>query len=211
MDLEHANAALFAAMATAQAQIENAKKDSVNPHFKSRYADLAEVLNTTRPVLARNGICIMQSTDFDGSMVYVTTTLAHKDGGYVQSISCCVPGKTDAQGIGAATTYLRRYALAAACGIAQEDDDGQSAAHAGKPAPVGAAAKDDKYLDARQALRDAATLTELANVWRDLSANARKALAEEKDAAKTRLSSADVRVALQELHQEVLKEMQSCK
>ena len=189
MDLEHANAALFAAMATAQAQIENAKKDSVNPHFKSRYADLAEVLNTTRPVLAKNGICIMQSTDFDGSMVYVTTTLAHKDGGYVQSVSCCVPGKTDAQGIGAATTYLRRYALAAACGIAQEDDDGQSAAHAGKPAPVGATAKDEKYLDARQALRDAATVSELGNVWRDLSADARKALAEEKDAAKTRLSA----------------------
>jgi hypothetical protein len=189
MDLEHANAALFAAMATAQAEIENAKKDSVNPHFKSRYADLAEVLNTTRPVLAKNGICIMQSTDFDGSMVYVTTTLAHKDGGYVQSVSCCVPGKTDAQGIGAATTYLRRYALAAACGIAQEDDDGQSAAHAGKPAPVGATAKAEKYLDARQALRDAATVSELGNVWRDLSADARKALAEEKDAAKNRLSA----------------------
>jgi hypothetical protein len=189
MDLEHANAALFAAMATAQAEIENAKKDSVNPHFKSRYADLAEVLNTTRPVLAKNGICIMQSTDFDGSMVYVTTTLAHKDGGYVQSVSCCVPGKTDAQGIGAATTYLRRYALAAACGIAQEDDDGQSAAHAGKPAPVGATAKAEKYLDARQALRDASTVSELGNVWRDLSAEARKALADEKDAAKARLSA----------------------
>jgi hypothetical protein len=189
MDLEHANAALFAAMATAQAEIENAKKDSVNPHFKSRYADLAEVLNTTRPVLSKNGICIMQSTDFDGSMVYVTTTLAHKDGGYVQSVSCCVPGKTDAQGIGAATTYLRRYALAAACGIAQEDDDGQSAAHAGKPAPVGETAKSEKYLDARQALRDAATVSELGNVWRDLSADARKALADEKDAAKARLSA----------------------
>ena len=189
MDLEHANAALFAAMATAQAEIENAKKDSVNPHFKSRYADLAEVLNTTRPVLAKNGICIMQSTDFDGSMVYVTTTLAHKDGGYVQSVSCCVPGKTDAQGIGAATTYLRRYALAAACGIAQEDDDGQSAAHAGKPAPLGTTAKAEKYLDARQALRDASTVSELGNVWRDLSAEARKALADEKDAAKARLSA----------------------
>ena len=189
MDLEHANAGLFAAMATAQAQIENAKKDSVNPHFKSRYADLAEVLNTTRPVLAKNGICIMQSTDFDGSMVYVTTTLAHKDGGYVQSVSCCVPGKTDAQGIGAATTYLRRYALAAACGIAQEDDDGQSAAHAGKPAPVGATAKAEKYLDARQALRDADTVSELGNVWLDLSSEARKALADEKNAAKARLSA----------------------
>jgi hypothetical protein len=189
MDLEHTNSALFAAMAKAQSEIENAVKGSVNPHFKSRYADLAEVLNTVRPVLAQNDICIMQSTDFDGSLVYVTTVLGHKDGGYAQSISCCVPGKTDAQGIGAATTYLRRYALAAACGIAQEDDDGQSAAHAGKPAPVGATAKAEKYLDARQALRDASTVSELGNVWRDLSADARKALADEKDAAKARLSA----------------------
>lgn len=188
MDLEHANPAFFMALAAAQAEIENATKGSVNPAFRSKYADLAEVLNTVRPVLARHGLCIMQSTAFDGATVSVTTVLGHKDGGWASSCASCVPAKTDAQGIGAATTYLRRYALAAACGIAQEDDDGQSAAHAGKPVPVRATAKADKYLDARQALRDAATVSELGNVWRDLSADARKALADEKDAAKARLS-----------------------
>jgi len=190
MDMSNANAALFGALATAQAEVENASKVAANPHFKSRYADLAEVLNTVRPVFARHGISIMQSTSFDGSTVSVSTVLAHREGGWASSCASCVPAKTDAQGIGAATTYLRRYALAAIAGIAQEDDDGNSAQHAGRPAAVATRKADaERYLDARQALRDAGSLSELGAVWRDLSAEARKALAEEKDAAKTRLSA----------------------
>lgn len=133
MNLEHANPALFAALAKAQGEVENASKNAANPHFKSKYADLAEVLNTVRPVFSENGLSIIQSTEFDGSLVSVTTTIAHKDGGYVSSKASCVPSKTDAQGVGSATTYLRRYSLASACGVAQEDDDGNSSAHNGKP------------------------------------------------------------------------------
>mgnify|MGYP006286574159 CR=1 FL=1 len=135
MNLDHSNAALFAALAAAQAEVENATKASVNPHFKSRYADLAEVLNTVRPVFTKHGISIIQGAESDGTLVSVVTTLAHKDGGYVSSKASCVPAKWDGQGVGSATTYLRRYGLAAMCGIAQEDDDGQSAAHNNKPAP----------------------------------------------------------------------------
>ena len=51
----------------------------------------------------------------------------------MSSKASCVPSKTDAQGVGSATTYLRRYSLASACGVAQEDDDGNSSAHNGKP------------------------------------------------------------------------------
>lgn len=189
MDMTNANAALFGALATAQAEVENASKVAANPHYKSRYADLAEVLNTVRPVFARYGISIMQSTAFDGATVSVTTVLGHRDGGWASSCASCVPAKTDAQGIGAATTYLRRYALAAIAGIAQEDDDGNSAQHAGRPAPVSRKPDPERYVDARQALRDAASLSELGAVWRDLSAEARKALADEKDSAKTRLSA----------------------
>lgn len=190
MDMTNSNAALFGALAMAQAEVENASKVAANPHFKSRYADLAEVLNTVRPVFARHGISIMQSTSFDGATVSVTTVLGHKDGGWASSCASCVPAKTDAQGIGAATTYLRRYALAAIAGIAQEDDDGNSSQHAGRPAATATRKPDaERYLDARQALRDAGSLSELGAVWRDLSAEARKALAEEKDAAKTRLSA----------------------
>lgn len=136
MNTDHATAELFAALAKAQSEVENATKGSVNPHFKNRYADLAEVLNTVRPVFAKYGLSIIQAPSFDGSMASVTTTIGHASGGYVTSVASCVPGKSDAQQIGSATTYLRRYALAAMCGIAQEDDDGNSVRHEEKPAEL---------------------------------------------------------------------------
>ena len=200
MDMTNCNAAFVAALAAAQGEIENAVKGSVNPAFRSKYADLAEVLNTCRPVLSKHHIAIIQSTAFDGSMVHVTTTLAHKDGGYVSAKASAVPAKTDGQGIGSCTTYLRRYQLAAMTAIGQEDDDGNSAQHAGKPAPTRTSAGQgqdrslpgiDKWLDARQALRDASNMSELGAIWRDLSAEARKVLAQEKDAAKTRLAASE--------------------
>jgi hypothetical protein len=127
MNLEHSTPELFAALAKMQGEVENATKGSLNPHFKSRYADLAEVLNTVRPVMAANGLSVIQSPSFDGVRVSVTTTVCHSSGGYVSGELSCVPAKHDGQGVGAATTYLRRYALAAFTGVAQEDDDGQSA------------------------------------------------------------------------------------
>ena len=133
MNLEKATPELFAALAKMQGEVENATKGSLNPHFKSKYADLAEVLNTVRPVLAANGLSVIQSPSFDGQTCHVTTTIAHSGGGYVSGMMSCVPAKQDGQGIGAATTYLRRYSLAAVCGVAQEDDDGNTAAHS-KPA-----------------------------------------------------------------------------
>lgn len=166
MNLEHSNAALFAALALAQAEVENATKGSVNPHFKSRYADLAEVLNTVRPVFAKHGIAIIQSTGFSDGLVSVTTALVHKEGGYVTSVASCTPAKVDAQGVGAATTYLRRYSLAAATGVAQEDDDGQSAAH-NRPAPVAAPAKpSNALLDVLAATEDATSEDVLRNLYK---------------------------------------------
>jgi len=139
MNLDHANAPLFAALALAQGEIENATKNSVNGGFskngKPSYADLAEVLNTVRPTFAKYGLAIVQSTSAEPGVVFVTTAIVHKDGGYVTSTASCVPAKADAQGIGAATTYLRRYGLAAMAGVAQEDDDGNSASHNKPVAP----------------------------------------------------------------------------
>jgi hypothetical protein len=163
MNLEHSNAALFAALALAQSEVENATKGSTNPHFKSKYADLAEVLNTVRPVYSRHGIAIVQSTGFDGVMVSVTTALVHKEGGYVTSVASCTPAKTDGQGVGAATTYLRRYSLAAACGVAQEDDDGQTAAH-NRPAVV--AKPSNQLLDLLAATEDATNEEVLRNLYK---------------------------------------------
>lgn len=138
MNTEKATPELFAALAAIQGEVENASKGSVNPHFKSRYADLAEILNTVRHVCAKHGVAIIQSPGYDPEKNVVTlhTVLGHTKGGYISSTAACVPSKTDAQGVGAATTYLRRYSLAAMCGIAQEDDDGESAKHTAKAAPI---------------------------------------------------------------------------
>ena len=115
------------ALATAQSEIENASKTSSNPHFKSKYADLAEVLNTARPVLAKHGIAVVQGPSFDSGIASVTTRLCHKSGEWIESVASAPVSKSDPQGVGSATTYLRRYSLAALCGIAQEDDDGNAA------------------------------------------------------------------------------------
>ena len=146
MDATHANAELFAALGLAQCEVENAVKSSTNPHFKSKYADLAEVLGTARPIYAKHGVSLVQSAGklVDGQVV-VQSVLAHKSGGYITTEASCIPGKTDAQGIGAATTYLRRFSAAALYCIAQEDDDGNAASGRtdqsaptpkAKPAPV---------------------------------------------------------------------------
>jgi hypothetical protein len=174
VNLEHANPELFAALSQAQGEIENATKSSTNPHFRSRYADLAEVLNTVRPVLSKHGLAVMQSTEANGEMVSVTTAIVHKDGGYVTSTASCVPAKWDGQGVGAATTYLRRYSLAAMCSIAQEDDDGQSAAHNNKPAqkPAGPPSREFSLLvDAIQSCASLDALRDLYDQAKNLAEN----------------------------------------
>ena len=135
MFIDNMNAELIAALSKAQGEITNAAKNAKNPHFKSDYADLAAVLNTVKPALSKHGIALVQGTAFDGAMVTVTTVLAHSSGGSVSSEASCVPAKMDGQGIGSATTYLRRYSLAAMTGIAQEDLDGEDSKHNTTPPP----------------------------------------------------------------------------
>lgn len=133
---------LATALAKAQGEIENASKSSTNPHFKSKYADLAEVLNTVRPVFAANGLSVMQCPSYDQGVVNVETIIMHASGDWISSTVSAPVSKQDAQGVGSAITYCRRYSLAAVAGIAQEDDDGNMAvgkpAQQAKPAPKAA-------------------------------------------------------------------------
>jgi ERF superfamily len=121
-------AELAAALAQAQAELENVAKDALNPHFSSRYADLASVLDEVRPKLARHGIAIVQIpiNGIEGQ-VGVTTRLMHASGQYIEGDFYIAPSKYDAQGAGSALTYLRRYSLMAVTGIGPEDDDGEAA------------------------------------------------------------------------------------
>ena len=115
------------AMASFQGEVENAKKTADNPYFKSKYADLAEIWDTIRPALTKNGLAIMQIPSAEGQKVKITTLATHSSGQWIEGELEITATKGDPQAIGSAITYGRRYALAAFCGIAQEDDDGNKA------------------------------------------------------------------------------------
>ena len=124
-----AHSGIASALAAAQMEMGVALKDSVNPDFRSKYADLANVMNACLPALNRNGIAVIQPTgrDADGTR-YVETILIHGESG--ERLSCRVDliiGKNDMQGFGSACTYARRYGLMGMAGIAPEDDDGNAA------------------------------------------------------------------------------------
>lgn len=128
---------LATALALAQVELENANKNAANPHFKSKYADLAEVLNTVRPVFAKHGLSVTQFPSYADGLVSVRTVLMHNSGQWMAGDASAPASKLDAQGVGSAITYLRRYSLAAVAGVAQEDDDGNAAvkpAYDSKPA-----------------------------------------------------------------------------
>lgn len=131
---------LATALAKAQTEMGNAMKDSTNPHFKSSYADLASVREAARP-LATNGIAVAQSCRVamlgDQMVAEVETRLVHTSGQWMSDTLAVPVSKTDAQGIGSALTYGRRYSLAAFAGIAPADDDGEGAV--GRTAPTRAA------------------------------------------------------------------------
>lgn len=117
-----------AAFMAAYADMANPKKNASNPAFKSKYANLEELLNVTRPVLAANGFALVQQPVNDQEYVGVRTKLLHTGGEEMDFGTILTPlSKHDAQGVGSAITYCRRYAIAAVFGLAQEDDDGNAA------------------------------------------------------------------------------------
>lgn len=119
------------ALNKAQSQMQNVKKTSANPFFKSKYADLAECWETARKPLADNGLSIIQCPEGTGSDVTIETILLHTSGEWISSKLSMKPVKPDPQGIGSCITYGRRYALCAIVGISPEDDDGNQASGKG--------------------------------------------------------------------------------
>ena len=119
---EHINE-LAAALAQAQGEMDGAAKSSTNPFFKSGYADLHEVISSTFPNLSKYGLSVTQGNEIIPGAVCVTTTLLHKSGQWIRSKIKLPMDKVNAQGVGSATTYGRRYGLAAMVGVAQKDDD----------------------------------------------------------------------------------------
>ncbi len=132
------NKELFEALSRAQAKVENAKKLSKNPHFKSNYADLATVWDTIREPLTSEGLSVLQlPCDAPDGKIGLLTIIGHKSGQTVsERFFLALKDVSNPQAAGSALTYMRRYALMGVAGIGPEDDDGNAATGRPGPAPA---------------------------------------------------------------------------
>jgi len=134
------------ALAKAQAEMGRALKESNNPAFRSKYADLGNVVDACLPALNKHEIAVIQPVCETEAGRVVKTILIHSSG---ECLECAVPlivGKNDMQGLGSAITYGRRYGLMSMAGIAPEDDDGNAAAK-GAPKPDTSRISADQFRD----------------------------------------------------------------
>jgi hypothetical protein len=124
------------ALAKAQGEIKGAAKDSTNPHFKSKYADLSSVWDACRAALSKHGLSVIQTPDTTADGVFLYTTLAHSSGQWIRGVMPVRPVQDTPQGLGSAMTYARRYSLASMVGVAPDDDDDGQAASTGERTPA---------------------------------------------------------------------------
>jgi hypothetical protein len=120
--------AIVAAMLAVQTGMKAAVKDAKNPAFKSTYADLASVWEACRDALKAAKVLVSQDVTSDENGVSIATRFTHESTQWMEFGPLFIPlAKKDAQAVGSAVSYGRRYSLSAALGIIAEDDDGNAA------------------------------------------------------------------------------------
>jgi hypothetical protein len=155
---------LATALVKAQKAFGPALKSSTNPHFKSRYADLAACVEAVIQGLNDNGIALIQKCYDCANGVMVETMFVHESGEMLECGILHVPAsKQDPQGYGSALTYARRYSLMAACGIAPEDDDGNAGS---RKIEIKSTVDEHKVADLLAAMDETNTLEELQKAYK---------------------------------------------
>jgi len=194
-------AELAKAMVAAQQSLGLVAKSATNPHFKSKYADLATVLDAVLPALNGAGISLLQAPGGDGEgNVTLTTTLLHESGEWMESTLTMRPTKSDPQGVGSAITYARRYAALAVAGAAPEDDDGNSASQRESKAK-----SRDIYTRLSETAREAASLSESAlTAWWHANKDKAKSMHEDFEIQLMDLLKA-LRIEAQKMEQEAMR------
>ena len=134
---------LAIAMCKAQSEMGGAHKGADNPFFKTKYADLKEVVKAVKEPFASNGLSYVQFPINDGDKIGVETMLMHDSGEWLMNSFTVKASKQDAQGAGSVITYCRRYGLQAVAGIPSEDDDGNAGSKS-----KGVSAGDQKWVNA---------------------------------------------------------------
>lgn len=153
---EHKN--IYMALCAAQSNMGKVVKGATNPAFKSKYADLADVVSVAIPALTEQGIAMFHMMARDEHGAVMRTMLVH--GASETSVSCDVPliiNKNDMQGMKSATTYAKRIGLESLTGIAPEDDDGNAAAKAAPKVEPSNLISKEQYVDMSDLMFDTNT------------------------------------------------------
>lgn len=125
-------APLFEALAKAQGAFKPVLRSRENPFYKSKYAELSDIIAATKDALSANGLAVFQPPCRPGDDWEIRTILSHASGSFIETIAR-VPHVGDWQKVGAAQTYCRRYCHGAIIGVASEDDDDGNLAADAKP------------------------------------------------------------------------------
>jgi hypothetical protein len=161
---------LAKALNAAQGAMTGVHKDGKNPHFKSRYATLENVIDTARPALNQNGLSWTQAPGplVDGAIT-VTTMLMHVSGEWLRSDFHMPLAKRDPQSTGSAITYAQRYAMMAMLGLPPTDDDAEEASRPVKQearqAPRGKDPADEYVVIALEVIKLATSADNLKAWW----------------------------------------------
>jgi hypothetical protein len=118
-----------------QKEIKTLTKDSVNPHLKSKYTTLKNIIEYIKPILNDNNFILIQllsselNVELKLVLVHVKTILQHLNGEKIETTMMIAPSVPGAQGVGSAITYGKRYSITSLLGLVDgdEDDDGEKA------------------------------------------------------------------------------------
>ena len=167
-------------MNKAQAAMSGAKKSAANPFFKSKYANLEEVIACIKEPFESNGLSFMQFPITEDDRAGVETIVMHESGEWISGSFMLKPTKLDPQGQGSSFSYAKRYALQSILGIPSEDDDGNAASQAPKKPAMNVA-------QARAKLSSAKSQEDLVAVWNSFTIDIKQhaAVIELKDQLKT--------------------------
>lgn len=121
---------ISAAIVAMQAELVPVKRDSENPYFKSKYADLCSCMEHIKPILAKHNLALIQTPEQGiPGQVRVDTVVIHSSGEWIACSAVSAPKDMLPQSVGSAITYLRRYGLSIIGLVTDDDDDGNSSTH----------------------------------------------------------------------------------
>lgn len=189
---------LATALSLFQGEVENAKKESENPFFHSKYSNLGNIVDVIRKPLSKNGLAICQIPVGEGELISI---LMHKSGQFIKGTFHMKPKDQSPQSIGSVITYMRRYTLGSMTGVAsEEDDDGNAASSNDKKKPFTKPATkeeeefmndlqptDEEIILSQERLESSKNMKELKEVWATLTPLVQEKLKKIKDDLKFKL------------------------